>query len=137
MTAAAFHDLNTSDFVVVGTGDAPSSFHEGLYHYMRDGTRYLSTRCETCLETRMNGFYTDNDLGTIMEGEEFQDTSLLGAKNTSTMDVHKCASALCKDCNPTEANQTTFLTPLNSEHTLFADIHMTGASPRASDHMEV
>jgi hypothetical protein len=146
MTEVGYKDnMMTSDFVLIGTGDHPSSFHEGLYHYMRDGTRYLSTRCEGCLETRKNSFYTDNNLGTIMEDEEFEDVTGLGAKN-STINVHKCTSAVCNRCTPAPANQTSFVAASgirnrviisDDDNLVFNDVHSTGASPRAADHMEV
>jgi hypothetical protein len=145
VTEAGYNDMMTSDFVLIGTGDHPSSFHEGLYHYMRDGTRYLSTRCEGCLETRKNSFYTDNNLGTIMEDEEFEDVTGLGAKN-STINVHKCTSAVCTRCTPAPANQTCFVAATgiknrviisDDDNLVFNDVHSTGASPRAADHMEV
>lgn len=145
MTEVGYRDMMTSEFVLVGTGDHPSSFHEGLYHYMRDGTRYLSTRCEGCLETRKNSFYTDDNLGTIMEDEEFEDVTGLGAKS-STMNVHKCTSAVCNRCSPAPENQTCFVaasSPKNrviisdEDNLVFNDIHSTGASPRASEHIEV
>jgi hypothetical protein len=145
MTEDGYRDMMNSEFVLVGTGDPPSSFHEGLYHYMRDGTRYLSTRCEGCLETRKNSFYTDNNLGTIMEDEEFEDVTGLGAKN-STINVHKCTSAVCNRCTPAPANQTCFVAASgirnrviisDDDNLVFNDVHSTGASPRAADHMEV
>jgi hypothetical protein len=146
MTEDGYRDaMMTSEFVLVGTGDHPSSFHEGLYHYMRDGTRYLSTRCEGCLETRKNSFYTDNNLGTIMEDEEFEDVTGLGAKN-STINVHKCTSAVCTRCSPSPENQTCFVAASSNkkqviisdeDNLVFNDVHSTGASPRAADHMEV
>jgi hypothetical protein len=145
MTEAGYSDMMTSDFVLIGTGDHPSSFHEGLYHYMRDGTRYLSTRCEGCLETRKNSFYTDNNLGTIMEDEEFEDVTGLGAK-TSTVNVHKCTSAVCTRCTPAPDNQTCFVAASgiknrviisDDDNLVFNDVQSTGASPRAADHMEV
>jgi hypothetical protein len=145
VTEAGYKDMMTSDFVLIGTGDHPSSFHEGLYHYMRDGTRYLSTRCEGCLETRKNSFYTDNNLGTIMEDEEFEDVTGLGAKN-SAMNVHKCTSAVCNRCTPAPENQTCFVAASgirnrviisDDDNLVFNDVHSTGASPRAADHMEV
>jgi hypothetical protein len=146
MTEDGYRDaMMTSEFVLVGTGDHPSSFHEGLYHYMRDGTRYLSTRCEGCLETRKNSFYTDNNLGTIMEDEEFEDVTGLGAKN-STINVHKCTSAVCNRCSPSPENQTCFVAASSpnkrviisdDDNLVFNDVHSTGASPRAADHMEV
>jgi hypothetical protein len=150
MTEDGYRDMMNSEFVLVGTGDPPSSFHEGLYHYMRDGTRYLSTRCEGCLETRKNSFYTDNNLGTIMEDEEFEDVTGLGAK-PPTMNVHKCGSAVCNRCTTAPGNQTCFVAAsgnskviiLEDEYnegdsqSLITDIHSTGASPRASDHIEV
>jgi hypothetical protein len=68
--------------VLVGTGDPPRSFHEGMYHYTRHGARYLSTNCPDCIVTKRNGFFTDTDLETIQEGnfESFEDISLV---NTS------------------------------------------------------
>lgn len=42
----------------VGTGDPPSSNHYGKYHGTLLGTRYLSTQCETCLETLQQGLFT-------------------------------------------------------------------------------
>jgi hypothetical protein len=145
MTEVGYRDMMNSDFVLVGTGDHPTSFHEGLYHYMRDGTRYLSTRCEGCLETRKNSFYTDNNLGTIMEEEEFEDVTGLGGKN-SAMNVHKCRSALCNRCTTGPENQTCFFAASSNNngiiisddtHSLFTDIHSTGASPHISEHIEV
>jgi hypothetical protein len=141
MTEVGYRDMMGSEFVLVGTGDPPASFHEGLYHYMRDGTRYLSTRCEGCLETRKNSFYTDNNLGTIMEDEEFEDVTGLGAKS-STVNVHKCTSAVCNRCTTTPENQTCFVASSGTKNkvyidNLFNDIHSTGASPRAQDHIEV
>jgi hypothetical protein len=60
---------------MVGTGDPPRSFHEGLYHYTRSGARYLSTNCEHCHETRRNGFFTEEDLATINEGQLYDPES--------------------------------------------------------------
>jgi hypothetical protein len=114
MTGSAFHMMK-SDFILSGTGDPPGSFHEGLYHYMRNGTRYLSTNCEGCLETRRNSFFTDNNLGTILEDEEYEETILVSANSkdlggiAATMDVHRCSSTLCNRCNPRVFRGTTFL----------------------------
>lgn len=65
--------------VLVGTGDPPRSFHEGMYHYTRHGARYLSTNCRDCIETKRNGFFTETDLETIHEGryESFEEISLV------------------------------------------------------------
>ena len=122
---------------IAGTGDPPGSFHEGLYHYMSDGTRYLSTNCPDCLETRKNSFYTDDNLGTIPEDQEYEDVifghsyytqdeeeeveeiEVLGGGTSTYLghlvrghsvarpNVHVCNSALC----PCRKNQqaTTFL----------------------------
>ncbi|KAG7361688.1 hypothetical protein IV203_036789 [Nitzschia inconspicua] len=70
--------------VLVGTGDPPRSFHEGLHHYTRHGARYLSTNCPQCIETKLNGYFTDSDLETIQEGnfESFEEISLV-ATNVS------------------------------------------------------
>jgi hypothetical protein len=65
-------ELETGDQdVLVGTGDPPRSFHTGLYHYTQSGSRYLSTNCYLCAETRMSGFSTDGNLPTITEGRIF------------------------------------------------------------------
>jgi hypothetical protein len=114
MTASEFNEMMASDYVIVGTGDPPGSFHEGLYHYTKDGRRYLSTRCENCLETRRVTFYSDRVLPTILENETFYDD---GAKSNSEfigvispdskdlgnrhlgIDVHRCTSSVCPRCN--------------------------------------
>lgn len=54
--------------LLIGTGDPPDSYHEGLYHYMSNGTtRYISTRCKQCQETLETRQYAGNILGTIYE----------------------------------------------------------------------
>jgi len=114
LSATQFHEMMNSDFVLVGAADPPGSFHEGLYHYLRDGTRYLSTRCEGCLETRRNSFYTDNNLGTILEDEEYEENILITSdsknlgRRATTHDVHRCASATCARCL-TERSDTLFV----------------------------
>ena len=122
---------------IYGTGDPPHSFHEGLYHYMADGTRYLSTNCAICMETRLNSFYTDDNLGTIPEDQEYEDVmfgssvnyfdpeadeemqpssylrNLVNGRIIAAPDVHVCNSALCRCAKlkqPNSPNQhTTFL----------------------------
>ena len=119
---------------IAGTGDPPGSFHEGLYHYMGDGTRYLSTNCRDCLETRRNSFYTDDNLGTIPEDEEYEDAifgqsyyldeeedeeeederpylgHLVGGRSVARPNVHVCNSALCDYCsNRNKKKSPTFL----------------------------
>jgi hypothetical protein len=80
MTSRQLLALETAKHdVLVGTGDPPRSFHEGMYHYTRHGARYLSTNCPDCIETKRNGFFTDADLETIQEGnfESFEEISLV------------------------------------------------------------
>jgi hypothetical protein len=107
--------------VLFGTGDPPKSFHKGLYHYTRSGSRYLSTNCCVCAETRMSGFSTAGDLPTITEGRIFgihlassesescDDSVEPGmrlispnSKNLggihSGIDSHRCNSATCNIC---------------------------------------
>jgi hypothetical protein len=117
--------LGDDDRRIVGTGDPPGSFHEGLYHYTDDGTRYLSTNCAGCLETRRNSFYTDDNLGTIPEDQEYEDAifgspppvyssdddsevmrssylqHLVASGKIAPPDVHVCTSTMCTDprCN--------------------------------------
>lgn len=108
-------DYDEDDYVMVGTGDPPGSFHHGNYHYMADGTHYLSTNCVECYRTRRRSsyVYSDRDLPTILEHEVFDDDSLsfgepyrklvtadskdLGAKH-SRADVHQCTSGVCEAC---------------------------------------
>jgi hypothetical protein len=91
---------------LVGTGDPPGSFHEGMYHYTRNGARYLSTNCAECIETRKNGFL--NGFDEIHFGERDQSnrrkrnlvrasSGALGMKHSS-IDVHNCSSGACKIC---------------------------------------
>eukprot|EP00536_Pseudo-nitzschia_multiseries_P009781 jgi/Psemu1/306813/fgenesh1_kg.283_\ len=99
------------DDVLIGTGDPPGSFHEGMNHYTCEGVRYLSTNCAGCIETKRNDFFTANDLDTISEHSVEDDdlstrrkkylvmaseTSL--GKKHSLMDVHNCNSASCAIC---------------------------------------
>jgi hypothetical protein len=71
--------------VLVGTGDPPRSFHEGMYHYTRYGARYLSTNCPDCIVTKRNGIFADSDLETIQEGifESFEEISLVPTSASS------------------------------------------------------
>ena len=79
------------DYVLVGTGDPPRHFHEGMYHYTRSGARYLSTNCKDCYETRRLGFSTDADLPTIAEGRLYDPTNL-GASGSSDGDLTEVSS---------------------------------------------
>jgi len=125
MTSSQFHMMN-SDFVLSGTGDPPDAFHSGLYHYLRDGTRYLSTQCEACLETRKNSFYTDHNLATIFSGEEYEEEILVAANSKDlgakvvTQDVHKCASAICDRCRPPPGGRNTGTTFVPSDKRMHA-----------------
>jgi hypothetical protein len=103
LAARSFHN------VLIGTGDHPNSFHEGMYHYTQNAVRYLSTNCPVCIETKQNGFYTASDLDTINEHPVEDGNSdrkrflvspshnALGVKH-SAMDVHNCSSARCPIC---------------------------------------
>jgi hypothetical protein len=138
-------------FVFKGTGDPPKSYHEGLYHHLRNGTRYLSTRCEQCLETRKNSFYVDDNLGTIREDEVYDDNvygmeSIPSSDSSSDpqtglaakfkgMDVHKCNSALCQRCNPSKKQRILFL-PTGMRHQSSSDpqdTNQSGEIPFSSD----
>ena len=103
---------NLFDNVLIGTGDHPDSFHEGMYHYSQYGVRYLSTNCPQCIETKKNGFFTADNLDTISEHsvetdgdfsahrKKFQvhpNSLSLGCKH-SAIDVHHCNSARCHIC---------------------------------------
>lgn len=90
--------------------DPPGSFHQGYYHYTKDGVRYLSPYCQTCLETE-GQLARGHGLETIAEDEEWMEGrrfSLVGANSRdlggkhSTMDVHSCASATCRQCINTQ-----------------------------------
>lgn len=118
--------LGDEDYVRVGTGDPPKSFHEGMYHYTRSGARYLSTNCPDCEMTRRLGFANyDDDLPSLAEGRMYdpskassEDDSDLQSYDGSTfrkmhqvqpssnrlslkhssIDVHQCTSATCPIC---------------------------------------
>ena len=80
-------DLFKDDYVITGTGDPPRSFHEGLYHYTRSGARYLSTNCRECAETRKMGFFTDDDLPTINEGQLYDPANPCPLSEASSDDL--------------------------------------------------
>jgi len=110
-TIAQLSAMRSFDDVLIGTGDHPNSFHEGMYHYSPEGVRYLSTNCATCIETKRNGFFTAADLDTITERSVEEDDlsahrakflvsasdRALGRKH-SAIDVHNCSSARCPIC---------------------------------------
>mmetsp|Transcript_26189 Transcript_26189/g.71861 ORF Transcript_26189/g.71861 Transcript_26189/m.71861 type:complete len:434 (+) Transcript_26189:81-1382(+) len=112
VTRGQLHLVESFDDVLIGTGDPPGSFHEGMYHYTCEGGRYLSTNCAGCIETKRNDFYTANDLETISENSMEDDDyssyrkkhlvaaseSMLGKKHSS-IDVHNCSSANCEICS--------------------------------------
>ena len=69
-------DLFDGEPECVGTGDPPDSYHDGHYHFTFTGTRYLSTHCECCIETKKFGFFTAPDLSIINEGSrEYQSST--------------------------------------------------------------
>ena len=132
MTASEYNNMMASDYVLVGTGDHPDSFHEGLYHYTPKAVRYLSTRCEHCLETRRNSLYmdlSDRSLPTIHEEEAMygqsldSDNSLVGFTSPDSkdlggrhlgIDVHDCTSATCPRCNAGNSS-VQFVNSLNKD----------------------
>lgn len=100
VTRSTYFGLRDHEYVLPGTADPPGSFHQGLYHYMKNGQSYLSTNCELCYETRRqmlrDGLFGDdinylvehdldsasssddtperNNLATILENETFDKT---------------------------------------------------------------
>ncbi|CAJ1908065.1 unnamed protein product [Cylindrotheca closterium] len=133
-------DLDDENYVRVGTGDPPKSFHEGMYHYTRSGARYLSTNCPDCEMTRRLGFtnYDEDDLGALAEGRMYdpsrassEDDSDLQSYDGSTfrkmhrvqpssnrlslkhssIDVHQCTSATCPICKYRPADPTFISSP--------------------------
>jgi len=115
-------ELDDEEYVRVGTGDPPKSFHEGMYHYTRSGARYLSTNCPDCEMTRRLGFANFDDLEPFGEGRMYDaskassmdDSSYDGSTfrkmhpvlpssnrlslKHSSIDVHQCTSATCNIC---------------------------------------
>lgn len=83
--------------------DPPGSFHQGYYHYTKDGVRYLSPHCSTCRETERQLAF-GSGLETIAEGEVYGEGGLVQANSRdiggqhSGMNVHHCSSATCKLC---------------------------------------
>ena len=94
-------------------GDPPGSFHQGYYHYTKDGVRYLSQYCFTCRETERQ-LALGHGLETISEDEQFfEGRNRLIAANSkdlgchhSTMNVHNCSSATCEHCRNRERDVT-------------------------------
>ena len=112
------HKVFLTNFV--GTGDDPKSFHEGSYHYTPKGARYLSTRCEPCLETRRgaNQAYRKSLVVESQSMKTDDSNSLLGvispdskdiARRPLSQDVHHCTSATCERCANDEKNGINFI----------------------------
>lgn len=96
--SAASDDTSTASSM----GDPAGSFHQGYYHYTRDGVRYLSPYCTTCRETERQ-LSSGHGLETISEDEQYfegrnrlvtPDSKDLGGFH-SGMDTHTCMSATC------------------------------------------
>ena len=124
VSATSYYDVQEADHILIGTGDPPGSYHEGLFHFMPNGQDYLSTNCEFCHVTRKDFQYInevsqslesqptmDRDLGTILEDEPYTkslsyDNDILCRADSSRglgqhhlgIDVHNCSSATCKIC---------------------------------------
>jgi hypothetical protein len=97
--------------------DPPGSFHEGMHHYLRDGTRYYSSRCQQCREYNcvflLDNSFTSSRMGAIPEHEPSIQRSEQGHRILPRADlrlglsqqhmginVHTCKSATCTRCVP-------------------------------------
>jgi hypothetical protein len=112
---------------VRGTGDPPDSYHDGLYHHMFDGQKYLSTRCLLCLETRRNAAMVVKSLpatetrsmDAAKGSQDTADSSTAPIVNVTSnmklgqphmgMDVHVCSSATCVRCFPKDEPEPMFV----------------------------
>ena len=120
--------------------DPPGSFHQGYYHYTKDGVRYLSPYCQTCLETE-GQLALGHGLETIAEDKEWmkgRNFTLVSANSCdlggrhSTIDVHSCTSAICRQCGVTQ-NDVSFIS--GRQRKASDDTHLyaaASASPRRS-----
>lgn len=92
--------------------DPEGAFHQGYYHYTKDGVRYLSQFCTTCRETERQ-LAMGQGLETISEDEQYHEgrNRLVEANSKdlggmhSTMDFHTCTSATCP-CRDRERDVT-------------------------------
>jgi hypothetical protein len=110
--AAAVAAASDDQSAASSMDDPTGSFHQGYYHYTKDGVRYLSQFCSTCRETERQ-LAMGHGLETISEDEQYiegrnrlvqADSKNLG-KHFSTCDVHNCASAMCT-CRDPKADVT-------------------------------
>jgi hypothetical protein len=131
LTAAAAEVFYaTGEQALIGTGDHPFSFHEGIYHYLPNGQRYFSTCCEECLETRKHLLFSnpsssfasdaaDQDLQQISayHSRNCRDTPSNAVSNEGLgqhhmgMNVQKCTSFLCKRCQPGDTSVEPIFVP--------------------------
>jgi hypothetical protein len=134
VSASDYYASAVLDHVLIGTGDPPGHYHEGLYHFLPNGQEYLSTNCEFCHRTREDSYYVDeislslntntsndSDLGTILEDEPYMKSisyeNVLCRANSKFglgqhhlgIDVHNCSSLTCKTCNSTRDKNLVFL----------------------------
>jgi hypothetical protein len=81
----------------IGTGDPPSSYHYGQYHCMlTGGVRYLSTQCESCLETLQRVRLTNSSSsgGANKNKLTYSDTNAVVTTSTEKMPT-RSDPALC------------------------------------------
>jgi hypothetical protein len=123
----SWEEYNPNTNNVRGSGDPPDSYHDGLYHHMFDGQKYLSTRCLLCLETRRNAHMVMKSLPTTETrtmdaangSQDTADSSTCPIVNASSnmklgqshmgVDVHVCSSATCVRCFPKHEPEPMFV----------------------------
>lgn len=123
----SWEEYDPSSNNVRGTGDPPNSYHDGLYHHLFDGQKYLSTRCLLCFETRRNANLvmkslpaTESRTIDVEKGsQDTEDSSTCPIVNATSnmklsqphmgMDVHVCSSATCVRCFPKDEPEPMFV----------------------------
>jgi len=142
--------LDTGAAVLAASSDASSSigdptgtFHQGYYHYTKDGVRYLSQYCATCRETERQ-LAMGHGLETISEDAQFfEGRNRLIAANSkdlggihSTIDVHNCTSATCH-CREREGDVTFAAVPMKrAARSDVTDIISNTTSSKSSEESE-
>jgi hypothetical protein len=131
--------------------DPPGSFHEGMHHYLRDGTRYYSSRCRQCREYNcvflLDNSFTSSRIGAIPEHEPSVERSEQGHRILPRADlrlglsqqhmginVHTCKSATCTRCGPNSPLPIFVPTGVVSRTISYSGSSTTVSSPVSSIH---
>ena len=103
----------------VGTGDPPTSYHFGRYHYLLHGHQYLSTQCESCVETLRQNLFESCSASSSAESTSASEAPMFYSESIFRHDGHASVTF----GSPDVADRKCERTDDDNEVTLTSRIH--------------